>query len=140
MVIGALQDVQEAFNYLREDAMRYLSQKTGISLSRLYAVARFYSAFSLKPRGENIIRVCLGTACHLKGSGIIADAVSRELDIGHGETTSDGMFTMERVNCLGACALAPLVTVNGKYYGKMTVGKMMKVIEERYDEKEKVAV
>jgi NADH:ubiquinone oxidoreductase subunit E len=130
MVVGALQDVQNEFNYLRQDALMYLSEKAAIPLSRLYAVARFYNAFSLKPRGKHIIRVCLGTACHLRGGGNIADAITRELGIGHGETTKDMMFTLERVNCLGACALAPVVTVNNKYYGKMSIDKMLKVIEE----------
>ena len=129
MVIGALQDIQDTFNYLQQDAMVYLSEKSGIPLSRLYGVARFYHAFSLTPRGKNIIRVCLGTACHLKGGSRIADAITRELGIDHGETTGDGMFTLERVNCLGACALAPVVTVNNRYYGKMSIPKMMDVIE-----------
>jgi len=130
MVIGMLEDVQEVFGYLRQDAMIYLSRKAGIPLSRLYAVARFYHAFSLKPRGKHVIRVCLGTACHLRGGGRIADAISRELDVGHGETTADELFTLERVNCLGTCALAPVVTVNGKYHGKMSVGRMMELIDE----------
>ncbi len=130
MVIGALQDVQNKFNYLRQDVMFYLSEKSGISLSRLYAVARFYSAFSLKPRGQNIIKVCLGTACHLKGGGKIADAITRELSIEHGATTSDGTFSLEHVHCLGACALAPVVTVNDKYYANMTVRKMMAIVEQ----------
>ena len=130
MVIGALQDVQNTFNYLRQDAMMYLSEKSGVSLSRLYAVARFYGAFSLKPRGKNIIKVCLGTACHLKGGGNIVSAITRKLGIEDGETSSDGMFTMESVHCLGACALAPIVTVNEKYYGDMSISKMMDVIEE----------
>ena len=130
MVIGLLQDVQNEFNYLPQDALVYLSAKSKIPLSRLYAVARFYNGFSLKPRGKHIIRVCLGTACHLRGGGQIADAVVRELGIEHGETTKDKLFTLERVNCLGTCALAPVITVNDKYHGKMTVGKMMKVLEE----------
>jgi NADH:ubiquinone oxidoreductase subunit E len=113
--------------------MIYLSQKSSIPLSRLYAAARFYNAFTLEPRGKHIIRVCLGTACHLKGGGNIAAAITRELDIEDGETTKDMMFTLERVNCLGACALAPAVTVNDKCYGKMTIGKMMDVIEACYD-------
>jgi len=140
MVIGALQDIQARFNYLRQDAIEYLSERAGVPLSRLYGVARFYSTFSLKPRGKHIIRVCLGTACHLKGGGGIADAVSRELDIGDGETTQDLQFTLERVNCLGACALAPLVTVNGKYHGKMTITKVMKLIEECREKCEKCVV
>lgn len=129
MVIGALQDIQDAFNYLQQDAMRYLSEKSGVPLSQLYAVARFYSAFSLKPRGRYVIHACLGTACHLMGGGKIVDAVSRELGIGDGETTEDLMFTLQVVHCLGACALAPLVTINGEYHGKMTVSKMMALIE-----------
>ena len=130
MVIGALQDVQKEFNYLRADAIHYLSEKSGVPLARLFAVARFYNAFSLEPRGKHIIRVCLGTACHLRGGGRIADAISRELNIGHGETTKDLLFTLERVNCLGTCALAPVVTVNDKYHGQMTIGKMLELIEE----------
>ncbi|MHC4431306.1 MAG: NADH-quinone oxidoreductase subunit NuoE family protein [Planctomycetota bacterium] len=147
MVIGVLQDVQDEFNYLPADAMTYLSRKSEIPLSRLYGVARFYNAFSLTPRGKHIIRVCLGTACHLKGGGRIADTVAHELGIEHGETTKDGLFTLERVNCLGTCALAPVVTVNNKYHGKMTVAKMMKVVEqcaeqgsEREVEKEEVEI
>jgi len=132
MVIGALQDVQNEFNYLRQDAMMYLSEKSGVSLSRLYAVARFYGAFSLKPRGKSIIRVCLGTACHLKGGGKIADAITRELGVDHGETTKDGKFTLEHVHCLGACALSPVVTVNDKYYANMNVRKMMGIVKQ-YD-------
>jgi NADH:ubiquinone oxidoreductase subunit E len=134
MVIGALQDVQNEFNYLQQDAMMYLSEKAAIPLSRLYAVARFYGAFSLKPRGRNIIRVCLGTACHLKGGGNIADAITRELGIGHGETTKDNTFTFEHVHCLGACALAPIVTVNDKYFANMTIGKTMEIIEQYHSE------
>ncbi|UCE50639.1 MAG: NAD(P)H-dependent oxidoreductase subunit E [Phycisphaerales bacterium] len=130
MVIGVLQDVQDEFNYLPADALTYLSRKSELSLSRLYGVARFYNAFSLTPRGKYIIRVCLGTACHLKGGGRIADAVAHELGIEHGETTKDHLFTLERVNCLGTCALAPVVTVNNKYHGKMTVAKMMKIVEQ----------
>lgn len=143
MVIGVLQDVQDEFNYLPEDALTYLSRKSEIPLSRLYGVARFYNAFSLKPRGKHIIRVCLGTACHLKGGPRIADAIAHELGIEPGETTEDRMFTLERVNCLGTCALAPVVTVNNKYHGKMTVAKMMKIVEkcaERDAEREQVKV
>jgi NADH-quinone oxidoreductase subunit E len=104
-------------------------------LSRLYGVARFYNAFSLKPRGKHIIRVCLGTACHLKGGGRIADAVAHELGIEHGETTKDRLFTLERVNCLGTCALAPVVTVNNKYHGEQCAeqGSERKVEQEQLE-------
>jgi NADH:ubiquinone oxidoreductase subunit E len=95
-------------------------------------VARFYGAFSLKPRGKSIIRVCLGTACYLKGGGKIADAITSELGIEHGERTKDGKFTFEHVHCLGACALSPVVTVNDKYYANMNVRKVMGIIKQ-YD-------
>ena len=136
-VIGVLQDIQNAFNYLRQDAMGYLAHRSGIPLARLYAIAKFYAAFHLKPRGKHVIRCCLGTACHLRGAGRIADAISRELDIGPGETTPDELFTLERVNCLGTCALAPVVTVDNKYHGKMTVSKMMTLIEQHHQEADK---
>jgi len=130
MVIGVLQDVQDEFNYLPEDALTYLSRKSEIPLSRLYGVARFYNAFSLEPRGKYIIRVCLGTACHLKGGPRIADALSRELGIEPGETTEDRMFTLERVNCLGCCALAPVVEVNGNVHAGVTVGKIPSILAQ----------
>ncbi len=132
-VIGVLQDIQEEFGYLRQDALIYLSQKAGVPLSKLYAAARFYNAFTLEPRGKHIIRVCLGTACHLKGGGNIAEAITRELDIDDGETSKDQMFTLERVNCLGACALAPVITLDDECHGKMTISKMMDLIEGCYD-------
>jgi len=140
MLIGALQDIQTEFNYLHQGALMHMAAAADIPLSRLYAVARFYHGFSLEPRGKFIIRVCLGTACHLKGGGVIADAVGRELGIEHGETTKDMRFTLERVNCLGACALAPVVTVNNKYYGKMTVSKMKQLIEQCAEKPEPVCV
>ena len=130
MVIGVLQDVQDEFNYLPEDALRYLSRKSEIPLSRLYGVARFYNAFSLKPRGKNIIRVCLGTACHLKGGPRIADAIAHELGIEPGETTEDRMFTLERVNCLGCCALAPVVEVNGHVHAGVTASKIPSILAQ----------
>jgi len=129
-VIGVLQDVQDEFNYLPEDALTYLSRKSEIPLSRLYGVARFYNAFSLKPRGKHIIRVCLGTACHLKGGPRIADAIAHELGIEPGETTEDRLFTLERVNCLGCCALAPVVEVNGRVHAGVTVGKIPSILAQ----------
>jgi NADH:ubiquinone oxidoreductase subunit E/NAD-dependent dihydropyrimidine dehydrogenase PreA subunit len=140
MVIGALQDVQDEFNYLPEDALTYLSRKSEIPLSRLYGVARFYNAFSLTPRGKYIIRVCLGTACHLKGGPRIADALSRELGIESGETTEDRMFTLERVNCLGCCALAPVVEVNGNVHAGVTVGKIPSILAQYGYERDCVKV
>jgi len=130
MVIGVLQDVQDEFNYLPEDALTYFSRKSEIPLGRLYGVARFFNAFSLVPRGKHIIRVCLGTACHLKGGPRIADAISRQLGIESGETTGDGMFTLERVNCLGCCALAPVVEIDGNVHAGVTVGKIPSILAQ----------
>jgi NADH:ubiquinone oxidoreductase subunit E len=128
-LIGILQDVQGKFNYLPEDVLKYVSERTGTPLSKIYGIAGFYGSFSLTPRGKFVVRVCMGTACHLKGAAKISDAISQELGIEHGETTRDGLFTLERVNCLGACALAPVVTINDRYHGQMTVAKMMGLIE-----------
>lgn len=133
MVIGALQDIQNCFNYLRRDALEYFSERTDIPLSKLYGVARFYGAFSLKPRGKHIIRVCLGTACHLKGGSNIMDALSRELSVDNGETTKDGLFTLEGVRCLGACALAPVVTINDKCHASMNIATTMRTVRQCAD-------
>ncbi|MCF7976299.1 MAG: NAD(P)H-dependent oxidoreductase subunit E [Phycisphaerae bacterium] len=140
MVIGILQDIQDEFNYLPEEALTYLSRKSDIPLSRLYGVARFYNAFSLTPRGKHIIRVCLGTACHLKGGPRIAEAIAHELGIESGETTEDGLFTLERVNCLGCCALAPVVEVNGTVHAGVTVGKIPSILAQYGYERECIQV
>jgi NADH:ubiquinone oxidoreductase subunit E/NAD-dependent dihydropyrimidine dehydrogenase PreA subunit len=129
LLIPLLLDIQSKYNYLPAEVLRYVSARTEIPLSTIYSIARFYSAFSLVPRGKNLIRVCMGTACHLKGAGHVADSISDKLGIGDGETTQDMKFTFERVNCLGACALAPVVTVNDKYYRQMTAKKMVEVIK-----------
>jgi len=136
MVIGALQDIQERFNYLRQDAMAYLSEAAGIPLSRLYGVARFYHAFSLTPRGKNIIRVCLGTACHLKGAGGILEALERILKVKAGGTTEDGIFSLEEVRCLGCCGLAPVITINDEVYSSVTQAKLPGILERYREEAE----
>ena len=130
VLIGVLQDVQKAFNYLPADALRYASERLGVPFSQVYGLARFYNGFSLEERGEHIIRVCQGTACHLKGAGTLVEAIERELGIRDGETTKDMKFTFERVNCLGACALAPVVTINDQYHAQMTTAKLLATIEE----------
>jgi NADH:ubiquinone oxidoreductase subunit E len=109
-------------------------------MSRLYGVARFYNAFSLTPRGKYIIRVCLGTACHLKGGPRIADSITRELGIESGETTEDGLFTLEPVNCLGCCALAPVVEINGHVHAGVTVGKIPSILAQYGYERDCVTV
>ncbi|MEW6556545.1 MAG: NADH-quinone oxidoreductase subunit NuoE [Elusimicrobiota bacterium] len=128
-VLGILEDLQQEFNYLSEEHLRLISEKFKVPLSRIYSLATFYKAFSLKPKGKHIILVCLGTACHVRGGPKIVETASRLLGIQPGETTADKLFTLETVNCLGACALGPLMVIDGKYYGKMSSAKVNKIIE-----------
>jgi len=129
-IVGILQDVQDYYGYLPEDVLIYISNKLNIPLSQIYSISTFYRAFSLKPKGKFKIKVCLGTACHVRGGYTIAEFLKNELKISPGETTDDGLFSFDTVNCLGACAIGPIVVVNEKYYGQMNVNKMEKLIEE----------
>jgi len=120
-VISLLQDMQETFGYIREDAVQWFSKKLNIPESNFFGVATFYAQFYLKPRGKNIITGCCGTACHVKGSGVIIEKIREKLKIPVGETTSsDGKFTLESVACVGACSIAPVFIANKKVFGKMT--------------------
>ncbi len=119
-LITILQEIQETYGYLPESVLRRLSSETKISMSRIFAIATFYAQFYLNRRGKNIIRVCRGTACHVRGGKTVLRAVENSLGIGDSETTADYKFTLETVACLGACAMGPVVVVNGKYFGKMT--------------------
>jgi len=135
-VIGLLQDLHEELGYLPEDALRRVSEEIRVPLSTLFGLATFYSTFRLEPIGEHHICTCVGTACHVKGAPFIVDTVHRELGIKAGETTEDGTFTLDTVNCLGACALAPLVVIDGEYYGKTDQKKIMKIVGKyRKDER-----
>ena len=111
-----LQSINEEYKYLPEDILRYISQEINLSLSQLYHVATFYTSFSLKPRGKHLIKVCTGTACHVRGSPRVLDEIKRYLEIEPGETTKDGLFSLQTVNCLGACALSPVVVIDDEYY------------------------
>jgi NADH-quinone oxidoreductase subunit E len=126
-LIPILQDVQRAENYLPRESLELIAEKLAIPIVRIYAVATFYKAFSLKPRGKHIIQVCMGTACHVRGGARIVDKMVRDLDIQPGETTKDMKFTLETVNCLGACALGPIVVVDGEYHGQMNPPKWDKI-------------
>ncbi len=126
-LIPILQDVQAAENYLPREALEAISEKLDIPLVRLYSVATFYKAFSLDPRGKHIIQVCMGTACHVRGAPRILDKMIRDLGVQPGKTTKDMAFTLETVNCLGACALGPIVVVDGEYHGQMTSPKWDKI-------------
>ncbi len=127
-LIAVLQDIQEAFNYLPQEGLKAAGKAMNIPLSRVYEVATFYNAFSLKPRGEHIVKICMGTACHVRGASAIQDKMERTLNIKPGETTSDKKFSLETVNCVGACALGPVVVINTEYHGQMTMAKVDKVI------------
>lgn len=128
-LIEVLQDVQEAFGYIPEDAMKTVGAELGVAVIEVYRAASFYKAFSLAPRGKHVLTVCLGTACHVRGAPRMVDEVQGQLGIEPGETTEDGMFTLERVNCLGACALGPVVVLDGHYHAKMNVDKLRRLIQ-----------
>jgi len=119
-IIAILQDIQDEVNCLPEDALRYVSCALGIPLSKVCSLATFYKAFSLQPRGRHVINVCLGTACHVRGAVRVLEAVERNLGIRAGDTDENLQFTLETVNCLGACALGPIVVIDGEYHGQMT--------------------
>jgi NADH:ubiquinone oxidoreductase subunit E len=128
-LVEVLQDVQEAFGYIPQEAMTMVSRELGVPLIEVSRVANYYKAFSLQPRGKHVITVCMGTACHVRGAARLLDELKGEFGMEPGQTTADGMFTLERVNCLGACALGPVVVLDGKYHGKMTPNKLRKLIQ-----------
>ena len=127
-VISRLEQLQARHGYLPEAELKEVAKETGRSLVDVYGVATFYKAFSLKPRGKHLISVCLGTACHVQGGPRIAETFEEELGIRAGETTPDRDFTLETVNCLGACALGPVVVVDGHYFSKVTTSKVREII------------
>jgi len=128
-VIGLLQDIQAELGHLPADVLGRVSKEIRVPLSTLFGLATFYSNFRLEPMGKHHICTCVGTACHVKGAPFVVATIERELGIEAGETTGDGEFTLDTVNCLGACALAPLVVVDDEYYGKMDQKKVMKTIK-----------
>jgi NADH-quinone oxidoreductase subunit E len=129
-IIGLLQDINEEYRYLPEDILNTVSEKLEIPLSKLYGLATFYKSFKLEPVGKNHICVCVGTACHINGAEKMVESLKRELNIEEGETTPDNNFSFETVNCLGACALGPLVLVNEEYKSKMDQNKLLKIIKK----------
>ncbi|MBL7165404.1 MAG: NAD(P)H-dependent oxidoreductase subunit E [Dehalococcoidales bacterium] len=128
-LIEVLQDVQKDYGYISKEAIQTVSQDLGVPLIEVYRVASFYRAFRLKPSGKNVLTMCMGTACHVRGARLLLDQATGQLGVRPGEVTSDGLFSVEHVNCLGACALGPIVTENGSYHHHMTPGKLRKVIE-----------
>ena len=129
-VIAILQDVQSEYHYLPEHALRAVAGQLGLPLIQICSVATFFKAFSLKPRGEHTVTVCLGTACHVRGAPAVLDEVKRQLGIEPGNTTDDMRFTLETVNCLGACALGPILVVDDEYQGQMSSRKVKKILNK----------
>ena len=128
-LVEVLQDTQEHFGYIPEEAMTAISNNLGVPLIEVYRVASYYKAFSLQPRGKNVITTCMGTACHVRGAKLALNQACGQLGIEPGGTTEDGLFTVEQVNCLGACALGPIIVQNGTYHHHMTPGKLRGMIE-----------
>ena len=128
-LVSILQDIQAEYNYLPKDTLVEVSQGLAVPLSRVYSVATFFKSFSLKPRGRHLINVCLGTACHVRGAVKVVEKIERELKIGSGGTTEDLKFTLETVNCVGACALGPIVIIDGEYHGQMRTDKVDPVLK-----------
>ncbi len=135
-LIPILQDIQAEYNYLPPVALATVSQRLAIPMIDIISVASFYNAFSLTPRGEHIVTVCMGTACHVRGAPQILDEFERKLDVPAGTTTKDKQFTLETVACLGCCAIGPVVVVDGDYHAQQTIGKVASVLK-KYVSKEK---
>jgi NADH-quinone oxidoreductase subunit E len=133
-IIQILQDIQHEYNYLPKDVLSYTSQALKMPLSTIYSIATFYATFSLNPRGKHLCTVCMGTACHVRGAPSVLKRIEDRLGIKAGSTTEDKRFTVETVNCLGACALAPIVVIDGNYHGQTTINKVDKLLDT-YEEK-----
>lgn len=129
-VMSCLHEIQDAYGYISEDNQKYLAKELEISLAEIYGIITFYNRFSLTPKGKYNIQVCLGTACYVKGADVILDELKKKLGIKEGETTEDGLFSIEGVRCLGACGLAPVVVINEEVYGKLTVDMLDEIIEK----------
>lgn len=128
-LISVLQDVQLSYRYVPREALELVAAALGVPLARVYGVATFYKAFSLTPRGEQVLRVCTGTACHIRGAPLILGELKTRLKIEPGGTTEDLKFSLEAVNCVGACALAPVVIVNGVAHGNLSVTKARRLVK-----------
>ena len=136
-IIAMLQGIQEHYRYLPKEIFSYLSEKVGISQAKIYSIATFYENFSLEPKGEYVIKICDGTACHVRSSIPILNTLRKELGLSASKVTTDDLnFTVETVSCLGACGLAPVLTVNDKVYPAMTPDKAIALLEQLKEEKQ----
>ena len=125
-----LSDIQNEFGYIPLEVQELVSEKTGIPVAEIYGVVTFYSFFSLKPKGKFVIGVCLGTACYVKGAQQVLDKFAELLNIKPGQTSEDGLFTLDALRCIGACGIAPAITINGKVYPKVAVSQVPTIVEE----------
>lgn len=130
ITIPLLAAIQKEFGYVAQEAVEYVSQKLDISASEMFGVATFYAMFRLQPEGKYVIRICRGTACHVQGSAGVAEEISRHLGVKEGETTEDGLFTIQHVACLGCCSLAPVIMVGDDVHGLLTPPKSVEVIDQ----------
>jgi NADH-quinone oxidoreductase subunit E len=128
-LIHILHAVQEEYGYIPPQSISVIAKHLKITENEIYGVLTFYKAFSLKPRGKHLITICMGTACHVRGASLILDEFSRQLRIDAGETTEDNMFTLETVNCVGACALGPIAIADGEYHGQLRTTQIDKILE-----------
>ena len=135
-LISILQDIQEEYNYLPQEALRIVSATLGVPLIDIIGVATFYRSFSLEPRGKHLVTVCMGTACHVRGGPKILEEFERKLDIEAGKTTEDRQFSLETVACLGCCAIGPVVVVDGDYHAQTSIRKVGSILK-KYRKKEK---
>jgi NADH-quinone oxidoreductase subunit E len=129
-LLAILQDFQREFNYVPEKGMKRLSDILSVPESKIYAMGTFYKALSLEPRGKHTVKVCRGTACHLKGSGQILEVIERELGVERNSTTADKLYTIESVNCVGACAMAPITIVDEDYYGQSRSSSIVDIVKK----------
>lgn len=130
MLIPMMQDIQTECGYLAQDDLHYLGQRLDIPLSRLYAVVTFYNSFRLSPKGAHEVTLCMGTVCYLKGAPVISEAIIKEFSVEPGGTTNDLLFSFNAVNCVGACALAPVMVVDGQYYDGVTPESALEILHE----------
>lgn len=129
-LIQVLQDVHRAYNYLPCDVLGVVAETLGVPLAKVFSVSTFYKAFSLEPQGDTIVKICVGTACHIRGAGQLVEELQRRLGVGPDETTEDMKFTVKTVNCVGACAMAPVLIVGETYHGSAKPGRVGKYLAE----------
>ncbi|MEA3297434.1 MAG: NADH-quinone oxidoreductase subunit NuoE [candidate division Zixibacteria bacterium] len=129
-LIAVLQDIQKEFHFLPGEALEETAKTLNVPMSKVFSVSTFYNAFSLTPRGEKVIRVCVGTTCHIRGAKQIQEQLENQLAIKAGETTTDGKYTLETVACVGACAMAPVVAVNDEYHGGLNVSTVKRLVKK----------